>query len=120
MGIRDVNITTKINEELKQEVKREIKEKRVDIEVTEKKEENIIVMGENIKSKVSTIDSIVSEENNVTVEAYVFKVDEFESSKSAFKILTFSISDNTDSITCKFFTKEQNRESSFCSKNANF
>ena len=48
---------------------------------------NGILLIEEIKSKVSTIDSIIGEENNITVEAYVFGTEIFESNKSNFKIL---------------------------------
>ena len=97
LGLYDLNINTKINEELKAEVKKEIKEIKVDIV---KKEEpvNTVIMGETIKSKVSTIDSIIGEDNNITVEAFVFGTEVFESNKSNFKILTLKISDKTDSI----------------------
>jgi len=114
LGIKDISIGTKINQELKEEIKREIEEKRVDVVINEKKPENVVLMGENIKSKVSTIDSIVGEENNITVEAYVFGTDVFESSKSNFKILTLKISDKTDSILAKIFSRDEDEFKSIC------
>ena len=61
-------------------IKKEIKESRVEII---KKEEpvNKILIGETIKGKISTIDSIIGEENNIVLEAFVFGTDIFESSK---------------------------------------
>jgi len=113
LGLKDFNINCKINEILKEEIKREIKELKVDIV---KKEEvvNTVIMGETIKSKVSTIDSIIGEDNNITVEAFVFGTEIFESNKSNFKILTLKISDKTDSILAKIFSKDEDEFKSVC------
>jgi len=113
LGVRVNGIKSVFNEELKEEIKKEIKESRVEIV---KKEEpvNKIIMGEAIKSRISTIDSIIGEENNITVEAFVFGTDIFESSKSNFKILTLKISDKTDSIMAKIFSKDEDEFKSIC------
>ena len=113
LGFKDLNINCKINEELKQEIKKEINETRVEI-VKKEETTNTVIMGETIKSKVTTIDSIIGEENNVTVEAFVFGTDIFESSKSNFKILTLKISDKTDSILAKVFSKDEDEFKSIC------
>ena len=70
------------------------------------KEENPVILGDEPKGAITEIKDIIAEESGVTVEVYVFGVEEFESSRSAFKILTFKISDNTDSIYAKIFTKD--------------
>ena len=114
LGLKEININCKINEELRSELKKEIKEKKIDIVVTDKKEVNKVIMGEEIKSKVSTIDSIVGEENNITVEVYVFGTEVFESSKSNFKILTLKVSDKTDSILAKIFSRDEDEFKSIC------
>ena len=106
LGIKDININCKINEELKNNLKEQIKNSRVEIKKTNEVV-NKVIMGETIKSKITTIDNILSEENNVTVEAYVFGKDVFESSKTNFKILTLKISDKTDSILAKIFSKDE-------------
>ena len=113
LGFNDLNINCKINEELKQEIKKEINETRVEV-VKKEEPTNTVIMGEMIKSKVTTIDSIIGEENNVTVEAFVFGTDIFESSKSNFKILTLKISDKTDSILAKVFSKDEDEFKSIC------
>jgi len=112
-GIKVNDIICELNEELKAEIKKEINESRVQIV---KKEEpvNKVIMGETIKSRVSTIDSIIGEENSITVEAFVFGTDIFESSKSNFKILTLKISDKTDSIMAKIFSKDEDEFKSVC------
>ena len=106
LGIKDININCKINEELKNNLKEQIKNSRVEIKKTNEVV-NKVIMGETIKSKITTIDNILSEENNVTVEAYVFGKDVFESSKTNFKILTLKVSDKTDSILAKIFSKDE-------------
>lgn len=106
LGIKDININCKINEELKNNLKEQIKNSRVEIKKTNEVV-NKVIMGETIKSKITTIDNILSEENNVTVEAYVFGKDVFESNKTNFKILTLKVSDKTDSILAKIFSKDE-------------
>ena len=113
LGIPINNINTKINEELKKMVKKEIKEARVEV-VKNEEPTNKVIMGESIKGRISTIDSIISEENNIVVEAYVFGTDIFESSKSNFKILTLKISDKSDSIMAKIFSKDEEEFKSIC------
>ena len=113
LGINIDGINCIFNEVLKEEIKKEIKESRVEV-VKEEKEVQTIIMGETIKSRVSTIDSIIGEENNITVEAFVFGTDIFESSKSNFKILTLKISDKTDSILAKVFSKDEDEFKSIC------
>ncbi len=106
LGLNDLNINCKLNEKLKEELKKEIETKKDSVVVLKEKEKNPVIMGEKIKSKITTIDSIIGEDNNVTVEAYVFGSEVFESTKSDFKILTLKISDKTDSILAKIFSKD--------------
>jgi len=113
LGIKINNIECTINEELKAEIKKEISESRVQV-VKKEEQSNKVIMGETIKSKISTIDSIIGEENSITVEAFVFGIDIFESSKSNFKILTLKISDKTDSIMAKIFSKDEDEFKSIC------
>ena len=103
IGFDNLKIEFFINEEKKEEIKEEAPKVEV---VKEEKKESPIIYGDDVKGAVTLIKDIITEEANITVEAYVFGVEEFESSKSAFKILTFKISDNTDSIYAKFFTKD--------------
>ncbi|HIU40712.1 MAG TPA: PolC-type DNA polymerase III [Candidatus Aphodocola excrementigallinarum] len=103
IGFDDFKINLFINEEKKEEIKEQTP--KVEI-VKEEKKESPIIYGDDVKGSITLIKDIITEEQNITVEAYVFGVEEFESSKSAFKILTFKISDNTDSIYAKFFTKD--------------
>lgn len=106
VGYKDIKIKTNINEENALKVKKELEEELKKEVIAKPKEENPILLGDEPKGTITEIKDIIAEEGNVTVEAYVFGVEEFESNKSAFKILTFKISDNTDSIYAKVFTKD--------------
>ena len=107
LGLNECLINPQINDQKREEIKTEIASGRVDV-VTVKEPEFKVIMGETIKSKTITdIKDIMGEENNVTVEAYVFGTEEFVSSKSNFQILTLKISDKTDSIMAKIFTREE-------------
>ena len=123
IGFKDldvmININAKINnsitEEIKESLKVEIKEepkketvksdKPVYNRSSKKSDDPNVILGRLIDGKVSTINTIFSEEDNVTVDAYVFGVDYFESSKSDFRIITLKITDNTDSMYCKVFVR---------------
>ena len=71
----------------------------------EAKDENNVI-GRGIKDDPIKIKSIIGEDNNVVVEAKVFGVDYFESSKTDFKIITLKITDYSDSMYCKVFVRE--------------
>ncbi len=102
----DINIETKIDEEKALEIRKEIeKEKTAEIPVIPKKESPII-MGSEIKSKLTNVSSLTFEMDNVTVEAKIFGKELFESPKTNFKIITLKIFDGTDSMYCKIFCRE--------------
>ena len=106
LGLSEVELVPVINDEKRKEIKEEIENSKTDI-IVNKEPEFKIIMGEEIKSKkITEIKDIIGEENNVTVEAYIFGIEEFVSNKSNFKILTLKISDKTDSILSKIFTRE--------------
>lgn len=107
LGYKKLKLDILINSENALLVKKELEEELKQEKLAPKKEENPLIHGEEPKGNITKIKDIIAEEGNVIVEAYVFGVEEFESTKSAFKILTFMISDNTDSIYAKFFTKDK-------------
>ncbi len=103
----NVQIETKIDKEKALEIREEIeKEKTKEIPVITKKESPII-MGSEIKSKITDISALSFEMDNVTVEAKIFGKDLFESAKSNFRIITLKLYDGTDSIYCKIFCREE-------------
>ena len=74
----------------------------------EKKEVNEdTIKGRVIKDDVVTIKSIVGEEDSVTIDAEVFGQDEFEPASKEFKILTLKLTDYTDSIYAKMFSRDE-------------
>lgn len=106
IGFKNLMIKANINEEHAKTVREELKNDIKQEAILKPKEESPILLGDEIKGKITEIKDIITEEASINVECYVFGVDEFESSKSAFKILTFKISDNTDSMYAKYFTKD--------------
>ena len=62
-----------------------------------------VLYGEEIDGTPTRIDNVNSELSNVIIEGKLFGVDEFESSKSDFKIITLKVTDYTNSIYCKLF-----------------
>ncbi|MCI9110884.1 MAG: PolC-type DNA polymerase III [Bacilli bacterium] len=102
----DIKIKLVIDEEKAQEIRNEIENaKTAEIPVIPKKE-NPIIMGSEIKSKMTDISSLTFEMDNIAVEAKIFGKDLFESSKSDFKIITLKIYDGTDSMYCKIFCRD--------------
>jgi DNA polymerase III subunit alpha, Gram-positive type len=107
MGFKDIDFKLTINHEKNASVKEEItKEIEVKAIKEKTKKANKIILGEEIKSKVTPIREVVIEDNNITVEASVFAIDYFESPKTNFKIITLKLYDGTDSILCKVFIKD--------------
>ena len=108
----NINVNSELNKELKQEINSNLK---VDIPIKKKKLDKSIdsdiILGRIIDDKATAINNIYSEEDNITVEALIFGVDYFESSKSNFKIITLKLTDNTDSMYCKVFTRDDNEYS---------
>jgi len=66
-----------------------------------------VLLGKLIDDEIRTIDSIVGEDNDLAIEAEVFDSEGFESTKSDFKIITLKITDYTNSIYAKIFTKNK-------------
>ena len=102
-----IKVITKINEEKAEALREEIeKEKTKVIPKVAPKKESPFIMGREITDEATPINLITFEMDNVTVDAKVFGIDIFESSKSNFKIITLKITDGTDSMYCKIFCRE--------------
>lgn len=103
----NIIINISINEEKRVEIVKQIEE-GISKDIPDIKEEvNKIIYGMEIKkNKNYDIKDISFEDNDVIVEAFIFGTDIFESSKTNFKILTLKLSDYTDSIYCKIFSKD--------------
>lgn len=112
-GLYEIELNPVINDEKRKQIKEEILNSKVDV-IVNREPEYKIIMGEEIKSKkITLIKDIIAEENNVIVEAYIFGIEEFISNKSNFKILTVKISDKTDSILAKIFTRDDDEFSKY-------
>ena len=120
------NIMNDIQNELEQEVE------KVDIKAMKEssapKEENTspekkyrreakdpnAVLGRNVKEDPIKIKTLLGEDNNVIVEGQIFGTDYFESSKTDFKIITLKITDFSDSIYCKVFSRDDEEYKTLC------
>ena len=72
------------------------------------------VIGRGIKDDPIKIKTLIGEDNNVTVEAQVFGTEYFESPKTDFKIITLKITDFSDSIYCKVFSRDAEEYGALC------
>ena len=72
------------------------------------------ILGKTIDSEPIKMSLLLGEDNDVTVEGYIFGTDYFESNKSNFKIITLKITDETDSIACKVFCNEDEEYARLC------
>ena len=104
-SLKGFKIETVINDEKRKKIKAEIENTKEVIINAEP--EFKVLFGEEIKAKPMSIMNIMGEENNIVLEAYIFDWEEFISSKNNFKILTLKISDKTDSILAKVFSRDE-------------
>ena len=74
---------------------------------TKKIDGSSAILGVDINSEISKIDTITNEINDITIEGYIFGKELFESTKSAFKIITLKVSDLSDSLLVKIFFKNE-------------
>ena len=72
------------------------------------------ILGKTIDSDPIKMSLLLGEDNDVTVEGYIFGTEYFESSKTNFKIITLKITDETDSIACKVFCNEDEEYGRLC------
>ena len=106
VGYNIENINIVVNEEKSMEIRKEIEKSKI-VDIKTEKKEIVEIVGGYIPKVTHEISGIFAEEDNVSIEAYIFGIDIFESSKSNFKIFTFKITDFNDSMYAKLFVKEQ-------------
>ncbi|MBE6149371.1 MAG: PolC-type DNA polymerase III [Firmicutes bacterium] len=116
VGYENINIKTIIDEAKSEEIRKEIEEAKLSNVPVIQKEEPIEIVGSYIQKITHEISGIFAEEDNVSLEAYIFGTDLFESSKSNFKIFTFKITDFKDSMYAKLFVKDDNEFEFYKSK----
>ncbi len=100
----NAEIETFINEEARNEVKKLIEKK--DEVKKERKNATSLIKGSPIKGEVSKIKNVITEENNVIFEAFIFNLD-IKETNSKFTIFTLKISDYSDSIVAKIFSSSK-------------
>ncbi len=139
------NIKTILNEEKRNDVQDRIKKNLdVDVEKMKEREQELVkqqeeallkkkeekeqkkkekkdinestIKGRVIYDDVTFIKLIDKEEENVTIEGCVFGSDVFEPASKAFKIITLKVTDYTDSISCKVFTRDEDEHKDILKK----
>ena len=113
-----VKVSEKIEKDLKVKVEpivyHEEKKDKFDYKNRPKKiatvEDEKVIFGKIIDDEIININTIVDEnkeQNDLAIEAMVFGIDTFESTKTNFKIITLKITDNTNSMFAKVFTSNK-------------
>ena len=70
----------------------------------------IVVMGKKFEGKPRPLKQVIEEENNVIVAGQIFDL-EYRSLKTGRTLVTFCITDNTDSLACKIIADAQDSDS---------
>ena len=104
IGAGTVEIKATINKEINKEVLEEMNKVEVEVKPVEK---NPVIKGDIIKSKPMSISDVLYEEGNLTVEGEIFKTEGKEFPKT--NLITFKITDGTDSIDCKVFERDADK-----------
>ena len=63
-----------------------------------------VIFGKIIDEEIMSINEIVGENENISIEAEIFGIDSFISSKSEYRVITLKATDYTSSIYVKIFT----------------
>ncbi len=110
-GFIDVEIETFLDDKEHEELNNKIKLEK-EIKIENKKEETKEIVSEKPKYKakrninITRLDDILYEVDNISIEAKVFGIDILET-KTGFKIITLKVTDETNSIYVKMFTKDE-------------
>lgn len=107
MGYIHLNINVNVSLEKQKEVSDMLKQNDYKAsEVNLEKKESPLIFGNEIKGKTFELKNIIAEMSDVVVEVFVFGVELKETAKG-FNIITYKISDYTDSLFAKIFTKDK-------------
>ncbi len=131
IGFKDLTISTELidgGNSLKEEIEKELSEdlknsanelenkrnfhtekprERMQMVSTKKDPDSKAILGFENMSETKSISTIDGEVDDITIEGYVFGKELFESTKSAFKIITLKLSDNSDSLLVKIFFRNE-------------
>lgn len=107
MGYLNLKLVPILDEEKQKEVTEMLKQKDYKMEeVNIGKKQSTLIIGNEIKGKPFELKNIIAEMSDVVVEVFVFGVELKETNKG-FNIITYKISDYTDSLFAKIFTKDK-------------
>ena len=107
MGYIHLNISVNVSLEKQKEVTDMLKQNDYKAsEVNLEKKESPLIFGNEIKGKTFELKNIIAEMSDVVVEVFVFGAELKETTKG-FNIITYKISDYTDSLFAKIFTKDK-------------
>jgi len=108
LGVEDVDIEVMIDEEKSKVIKEIIAaEKEVSvIKIKNDSFKNKLIFGRNFKGKPTPINNIMGPETNLILEVFIFGID-IRNVKDNLKIITLKLSDKTDSIYGKIFTRNE-------------
>ncbi|MBQ6477526.1 MAG: PolC-type DNA polymerase III [Bacilli bacterium] len=110
-----INIKLEEKDDIKEAIKKDliVGEKEIPKKKTTTKKtvnssskDSNVILGRSIREDSIKINTILGEDNNVIVTGKIFGIDNFESTKTDFKVITLSITDFTDSIYCKIFVRD--------------
>lgn len=105
-SITDVKFDVTINEEKRGIIKQAIaEEKSKSVIVKKTPKQKVVIYGRSFSGKPTSLNNILGPETNVVVEVFVFGLDVIKTSKENLKIITMKISDKTDSLYGKIFTR---------------
>ncbi|NLA32357.1 MAG: PolC-type DNA polymerase III [Mollicutes bacterium] len=110
LGVVDIFIDIEINEDKSRAIKELLKEEKKSavVKATSKKVvENEVILGRKIRGKTIDIKNIMGPEFNVVVEVFIFGIELINTSKANLKIFTLKLSDKTDSIYGKIFSRDE-------------
>lgn len=106
----DIVLTKNKEDEILSEIEKDMVVETPSIKMKENVVENKPEEKKYYKAKkdtsVTPIKDILYEVDNVTIEGMIFGIDMFEA-KSGYKIITLKVTDNSDSIYVKLFTKDE-------------
>ena len=101
IGAGEIEIVININKDLNKEITLELDKVVVEVK---KEEKSPIIKGDIIKSEPMSISDVLYEEGNLTISGEIFKTEGKEFPKT--NLITFKITDGTDSIDCKVFERD--------------
>ena len=103
MGFSDINVIANINEEERKKFKESLETAK---EVVKSKKDIEVIRGNKIAGESSKISNLISNEDNVILVSSIFGIEGISTPKGWF-IITLKLTDLTDSIVAKIFTRKK-------------